>query len=92
MGYRDDYFNDNKSNSGWYTCQNCGKKMRKGDVDIDHIIPQSYGGSDNLYNLQCMCRYCNRSKRDSLDKTPRDLSRNAVRQTKKRVNTLFSNK
>ena len=46
MGYRDDYFNNNASDHGWYTCVRCGKKLRKGDVDIDHIIPQSYGGGD----------------------------------------------
>ena len=46
MGYRDIYFDRNKSNHGWYTCVRCGKKLRKSDVDIDHIIPQSRGGSD----------------------------------------------
>ncbi|MDU1255503.1 MAG: HNH endonuclease, partial [Peptostreptococcaceae bacterium] len=43
-GYREDWFNNNESNHGWYTCVRCGKKLRKGDVDIDHIIPQNKGG------------------------------------------------
>ena len=46
MGYRDDFFDNNKSNYGWYTCVRCGKKLRKGDADIDHILPQNYGGGD----------------------------------------------
>ena len=37
MGYRDTYFNKNDAydnNNGWYTCQKCGRKFRKGDMDI----------------------------------------------------------
>ena len=88
-GYREKWFDNNESNYGWYTCVRCGKKLRKGDVDIDHIIPQSYGGSDNLNNLQCMCRHCNRSKRDSLDNTAKDYTRNTVDNTKKTINNIF---
>ena len=47
-GYREDWFNNNESNHGWYTCVRCGKKLRKGDVDIDHIIPQNKGGRHDL--------------------------------------------
>ena len=53
MGYRDNYFNANSSNHGWYRCVSCGKSFRKGDIDIDHILPQHHGGSDDLDNLQC---------------------------------------
>lgn len=90
-GYRDRWFENNDSNYGWYTCVRCGKKLRKGDVDIDHIIPQSYGGSHNINNLQCMCRTCNRSKRDDLDfNTVRDYSRNTVNNTSKNVSNTLS--
>ena len=60
--YRDTYFDNNTRNHGWYTCVHCGRKYRKGDMDIDHIIPQKYGGSDSEWNLQCLCVHCNRSK------------------------------
>lgn len=83
MGYRDDYFSKNQiyeSNNGWYTCIKCGGKFRKGDMDIDHILPQKYGGSDSEYNLQCICKHCNRSKRADLDDTPRDSMR-AIKRT-----------
>lgn len=81
MGYRDDYFMDsaNKSNHGWYTCVRCGRKLRKGDADIDHILPQSCGGEDNVDNLQCMCRHCNRSKGNSMDDSIDDYLDNEIR-------------
>lgn len=86
MGYRDNWFNENESNHGWYTCVRCGKKLRKGDVDIDHIIPQNRGGSDNINNLQCMCKHCNRSKQDDLDyHTVTDYARNVGSNTQKNI-------
>lgn len=84
MGYRDDWFNDNKSNHGWYTCAKCGRKLRKGDADIDHILPQSYGGGDGLDNLQCLCKRCNRSKQDSLRDTVPDYVRNNAERARRK--------
>ena len=89
MSYRDAYFENNPSNHGWYTCVRCGKKLRKGDVDIDHIIPQKHGGSDKLYNLQCMCKHCNRSKRADVKDVPKDLARNVGKQAIKSLGGLF---
>ena len=62
MGYRENWFKENKSDHGWYTCAKCGKKLRKSDVDIDHILPQKYVKIDHPSNLQCLCQHCNRSK------------------------------
>lgn len=45
--YRKTGLNTNLSNYGWYECVHCHKKFRKGDIDIDHIIPQSRGGEIN---------------------------------------------
>ena len=73
VGYREDWFRSNPSDHGWYTCARCGKKIRKADVDIDHIIPQKYGGSDRLFNLQCLCKHCNRSKQADMKDTVPDL-------------------
>ena len=75
MSYRDEWFKHNESDHGWYTCARCGKKIRKADVDIDHIVPQKYGGSDKLFNLQCLCKHCNRSKQASLKDTLPDLAK-----------------
>ena len=77
MGYREDWFAENKSDHGWYTCAKCGKKIRKADVDIDHIIPQKYKGWDHPSNLQCLCKHCNRSKqaRVGIKETTVDLAK-----------------
>jgi len=40
-------------------CKNCGAVD---DLTIDHIIPIRNGGTDNLDNLQVLCRKCNSSK------------------------------
>ena len=63
------------SNNGWYKCVKCGKSFRKGDMDIDHIIPKSKGGTNSRYNLQCICKHCNRSKQDDTSDTGSDLKR-----------------
>ena len=30
--------------------------------DVDHVVPQSRGGTDHLDNLQLLCSHCNRIK------------------------------
>jgi len=48
-------------------CFYCNKEIKEDiDVEIDHIIPLSRGGSDNYSNLILSCRKCNQKK---LDKT-----------------------
>ena len=49
---------------GKYRCVRCGGWFRKDQIEIDHRIPKRDGGTDDLWNLQPMCRTCNRSKRD----------------------------
>lgn len=31
-------------------------------VHVDHIIPQSCGGTDDIENLALACEFCNRAK------------------------------
>lgn len=40
-------------------CRACGTTQ---DLTIDHIMPRSLGGTNNRYNLQCLCRRCNIKK------------------------------
>lgn len=57
-----------------YTCQYCG--ARGGQLECDHVVPVSRGGSHALANLATACKPCNRSKRA---KTPDEwLGRNGV--------------
>jgi hypothetical protein len=44
-----------------YACVACGEAKR-GNLDVDHIVPVSYGGNSLLGNLQTLCRACNREK------------------------------
>lgn len=67
MGYRDDRFEKETSNMGWYYCSQCGKAIRKSDTDVDHIFPKSKGGSNSTWNTQLLCQSCNRSKKDNVD-------------------------
>lgn len=58
----------------WYRCANCGKwcgRALRGQanlipddmkMEVDHIKPWSQGGSDELWNLQPLCKPCNRNK------------------------------
>lgn len=48
-----------------YTCQNCGTHLKDNEVEFDHIIPVSKGGSSEEHNLRLTCYDCNRDKSDS---------------------------
>lgn len=51
-----------------YTCQMCGRSHHHDGVklEVDHKIPVSRGGSDNISNLQTLCFECNRGKSDKI--------------------------
>lgn len=65
MGYREDYFKHNKGVNGKYQCVKCKKWFSKSDIDVDHRISKRLGGTDDYYNLQAMCKHCNRSKQEN---------------------------
>jgi hypothetical protein len=45
----------------WY-CQWCDTGLNEENWSIDHIIPISKGGTNDMTNLQAMCRPCNSMK------------------------------
>ena len=51
-----------------YKCQICGATVEDGvKLHIDHIIPVSKGGADDIDNLQVLCHKCNLAKKDRMD-------------------------
>lgn len=67
--------NTGADEDGLYTCAHCGRKFPRNEMDADHIIPKSCGGSNSRKNLQLLCRHCNRSKQNKQDDTYNDLAR-----------------
>jgi 5-methylcytosine-specific restriction enzyme A len=45
-----------------YKCVFCGRNSKQIQLEIDHIIPFSEGGSNKIKNLQTLCIDCNRGK------------------------------
>jgi len=43
-------------------CTGCDSHFRPENLEVDHIVPRSKGGTDHLSNLQLLCGYCNRVK------------------------------
>jgi 5-methylcytosine-specific restriction endonuclease McrA len=48
-------------------CALTGRKLYKGSIHLDHIIPKSKGGVDELFNLRWVCEEANLAKRNLLD-------------------------
>ncbi len=46
-----------------FKCKNCGATN---NLTIDHIKPRVFGGSNNIENLQCLCKTCNASKNNRM--------------------------
>ena len=50
-----------KARYNW-TCPACKKREPEIKLTQDHIVPLSKGGSDNIENIQPLCRTCNCKK------------------------------
>ena len=45
-----------------FTCTYCGITGADAELHVDHVIPLSKGGSNNIYNLTTACSSCNLRK------------------------------
>jgi 5-methylcytosine-specific restriction endonuclease McrA len=44
------------------TCQYCGERLPRSELNLDHIVPRSQGGLSRWDNVVCSCHACNRRK------------------------------
>ncbi len=45
-----------------FTCQYCGERPQRSQLNLDHVIPRSLGGRTTWENVVCSCVDCNRRK------------------------------
>ncbi|HUI27487.1 MAG TPA: HNH endonuclease [Candidatus Kryptonia bacterium] len=44
------------------TCQYCGHQFSRAELNLDHVVPRSQGGTSRWENVVCSCHVCNRRK------------------------------
>lgn len=44
---------------GSFNCAYCGRELSLAEATIEHIVPRSRGGRNNLYNMAIACKECN---------------------------------
>ncbi len=62
------------------TCQYCGKKFERKDLNIDHVVPRQHGGLTTWTNVVCSCIDCNSLK---ANRTPEQAKMHLIRKPKK---------
>ena len=46
----------------WVECHYCGCRIDTSTATLDHIVPQSQGGTHSVANLLLACKPCNAKK------------------------------
>lgn len=44
------------------TCQYCGEKLPRSELNLDHVVPRAQGGKTSWENVVCSCIGCNLKK------------------------------
>jgi 5-methylcytosine-specific restriction endonuclease McrA len=68
------------------TCQYCGRRFSRTDLNLDHVVPRSRGGSSTWENVVCSCHRCNRIKGG---RTPAEAGMRLIRQPRRPQWTPF---
>jgi 5-methylcytosine-specific restriction endonuclease McrA len=45
-----------------FTCQYCGTRPHRAELNLDHVVPRALGGRSTWENVVCSCVDCNRRK------------------------------
>ena len=45
-----------------HTCQYCGKRNHRSELNLDHVVPRSQGGKTTWTNVVASCHPCNHHK------------------------------
>ena len=62
------------------TCQYCGKKFERKDLNLDHVVPRDRGGPTSWENIVCSCIPCNTRK---ANRTPQEAGLRLVKKPKR---------
>jgi 5-methylcytosine-specific restriction endonuclease McrA len=69
------------------TCQYCGQRLPRPELNLDHVIPRSRGGLSTWENIVCSCHSCNRRKGG---RTPEEARMILIRRPRRPEWTPFS--
>ena len=62
------------------TCQYCGHRFSRSELNLDHVVPRAQGGTSTWENVVCSCHECNRRKGG---KTPGEARMRLITQPRK---------
>ena len=62
------------------TCQYCGKRFERRDLNLDHVVPRDQGGPTNWENIVCSCIPCNTRK---ANRTPSQAGMGLIRRPRR---------
>ena len=62
------------------TCQYCGKRFDRRELNLDHVIPRDRGGTTTWENIVCACVPCNTRK---ANRTPPEAGIHLIRKPKR---------
>lgn len=62
------------------TCQYCGSKLDRKELNLDHVIPRDRGGPTTWENIVCSCIPCNTRKSN---RTPAQAGMHLIRKPKR---------
>jgi len=62
------------------TCQYCGRRFERHELNLDHIIPREQGGTTTWENIVCACIQCNTRK---ANRTPLEAGMRLIKKPKR---------